>query len=294
MFIDIHVHTMRLPCFPRNGKTAFASPEQLLKIYDRIGVERAVLLPVVNPECCHGLQSNEEILEISLENPRFIPFCNIDPRSIGNSYTAPVTDMVKYYKDMGCKGIGEICANLPFLDPLVQNLFRAAEENEMPVTFHVSPQISGNYGLFDNSGLIQLEECLKRFPKLKFLGHSQAFWAEMGVLKKESERYGYPGYRILKEVSVPKLMRKYPNLYGDLSAGSGCNALKRDRKFAIKFLNEFQDRLMFGTDICSPDTPTPLVDFLVELKDSGDISKNVFAKVAKDNAVVILGLCPGI
>ncbi|MEI8345181.1 MAG: hypothetical protein WCG06_03820, partial [Candidatus Omnitrophota bacterium] len=54
-------------------------------------------------------------------------------------------------------------------------------------------------------------------------------------------------YPITDEGRVPQLMRKYTNLYGDLSAGSGCNALKRDRKYAVKFLNEFQDRLMFGT-----------------------------------------------
>ena len=84
--------------------------------------------------------------------------------------------MVRYYKEPGCKGVGEVCANLPSLDPLMQNLFRLAEENEMPLTFHISPTIGENYGLFDNPGLPQLEECLKRFPNLKFSGHSQAFY----------------------------------------------------------------------------------------------------------------------
>ena len=27
---------------------------------------------------------------------------------------------------------------------------------------------------------------------------------------------------------------------------------------------------MFGTDICSPDTPTPLADFLLDLENSGE------------------------
>lgn len=290
MFIDIHAHTMRLPCYPRNEKPAFTSPEKLLERYESIGIERALLLPIVNPECNNGCQANEEILEITKHNSRFIPFCNIDPRALGNSYTAPLGKMVKYYKELGCKGIGEVCANLPFLSPLVQNLFRAAEENAMPLTFHISPTIGENYGLFDNPGLPQLEECLKRFPELKFFGHSQAFWAEMSVLVSYYDRWGYPAYPIEKEGRIPELMRKYPNLYGDLSAGSGCNALKRDRVYAVKFLNEFQDRLMFGTDICAPDTPTPLVDFLLDLKNSGDISETVFNKVARENAVRMLGL----
>lgn len=291
MFIDVHAHTARLNSFPReNGLQTYTLPDELLKVYDKIGVERAVLLPGVNPECNHGVQSVEDILEIAKANPRFIPFCNIDPRAISNSYTAPLSRMVKYYKEQGCKGIGEVCANLPFLDPLVQNLFKAVQENDMPLTFHISPTIGCNYGLFDNTGLPQLEECLKRFPDLKFFGHSQAFWAEMAEIENEMDRSGYPSYPIAKEGAVPRLMRKYPNLYGDLSAGSGCNALTRDRKYAVKFLEEFQDRLMFGLDICSPGNPCSLVAFLIDLKDSGDISEKIFNKVARENTIRILGL----
>jgi predicted TIM-barrel fold metal-dependent hydrolase len=44
------------------------------------------------------------------------------------------------------------------------------------------------------------------------------------------------------------MLRKYPNLYCDISAGSGCNALSRDPEFAIKFLTEFQDRVLYARD----------------------------------------------
>jgi len=33
-----------------------------------------------------------------------------------------------------------------------------------------------------------------------------------------------------------------------LKAGSGCNALKRDKKFAKQFLVKFQDRVLYGRD----------------------------------------------
>jgi len=89
---------------------------------------------------------------------------------------------------------------------------------------------------------------------------------------------------------VPRLFRKYENVLGDLSAGSGHNALARDPDYAVQFLDEFQDRLFFGTDICAPDTPTPLVDFLVGLRDAGKISDPVFRKVARENAIRLLGL----
>ncbi|OGV55441.1 MAG: hypothetical protein A2X49_00035 [Lentisphaerae bacterium GWF2_52_8] len=290
MFIDIHAHTRRIPGFPRGGKPAYATPEQLLERYAKLDIERAVLLPGVNPECCNAPQSNEDILEICKTYPLFIPFCNIDPRSLSNSCLAPLGDILKFYRDKGCKGIGEVCANLHFLDPLVQNLFKGAEDAGLPLTFHISPEIGNNYGLFDQPGLPQLEESLRRFPKLKFFGHSQAFWAEMSTLDSPYDRWGYPNYPIKEEGRVPLLMRKYLNLYGDLSAMSGYNALKRDKNHAIKFLNEFQDRLMFGTDICAPDTPTPLLDFMLELRKSGEMTESVFKKIAKENATNILAL----
>jgi hypothetical protein len=291
MFIDIHVHTRSIPGPLRHGKPAYATPEQLLERYAPIGVEAAVLLPGVSPECAYVPQSNQEILEICKHYPgRFIPFCNVDPRSLANSADAPLGELLDFYRDSGYKGIGEVTANLPLLDPRVQNLFRHVERTGFPLTFHLAAQIGGMYGLYDDPGLPQLERSLACFPKLIFLAHSQTFWAEMGRLEKPGDRYGYPLYPIREEGVVPKLFRQYPNLYGDLSAGSGCNALKRDSDYAVKFLNEFQDRLLFGTDICAPDTPTPLVDFLLELRVSGKLSETVFRKVARENAVRLLGL----
>jgi uncharacterized protein len=293
MFIDIHVHTRSIPGPPRHGKQAFATPEQLLERYAPIGVEQAVLLPGVSPECAYVPQSNQEILEICKRHPgRFIPFCNIDPRSMTNTSDAPLGELLDFYREQGFKGLGEVTANLPILDPKVQNLFRHVERTGMPLTFHLAAQIGGIYGLYDDPGLPQLERSLASFPKLVFLAHSQTFWAEMARLEKPGDRYGYPGYPIAEEGIVPKLFRQYPNLYGDLSAGSGCNALTRDPDYGVKFLNEFQDRLLFGTDICAPDTPTPLVGFLLELRRNGKISEPVFHKVARENARRLLNLAP--
>lgn len=291
MFIDIHVHTRTIPGPPYGGGPAYATPEQLLERYAAIAVEAAVLLPGVSPECAIVPQSNEEILQISRQYPgRFIPFCNVDPRAMTNSADAPLGEILAYYRDQGCKGIGEVTANLPFLDPLVQNLFTHVERVGFPLTFHIGVQLGGIYGLYDEPGLPQLTVSLQRFPRLIFLGHSQAFWAEMGRLETPGDRYGYPAYPIAEEGVIPKLFRQYPNLYGDLSANSGCNALKRDPEYAVRFLNEFQDRLLFGTDICAPDTPTPLVDFLCDLRHSGRISESVFQKVARENAIRLLQL----
>jgi uncharacterized protein len=291
MFIDIHGHVQKTPGIARGGQPCFASPEQLIARHDAVGIERGVLLPMIHVECNYVTQSNEEILEIAAAHPeRFIPFCNIDPRAMTNSPDAPLGDLLRYYRDQGCKGVGEICANLPFGDPLVQNLFKCVEEVGMPLTFHVACQVGGIYGLYDDPGLPQFEASLQRFPKLRFLAHSQSFWAEMAPLQTPADRGGYPGYPIEVEGVVPRLMRRYENLLGDLSAGSGHNALARDPDYAAGFLNEFQDRLLFGTDICAPGTGTPLVDFLIGLRDSGKITQTVFNKVARENAIELLEL----
>lgn len=291
MFIDVHAHTRRIPGPPRNGKPTYGTPEQLLERYDSMGVERAFLLPEVNPECAYVTQSNEEILEICQTYPdRFVPFCNIDPRAMTNSPEAPLGELMQYYKEQGCKGIGEICANLPFEHPLVKNLFKHAETVGLPLTFHMAAQMGGIYGLYDDPGLPQLERSLQEFPGLLILAHSQTFWAEIAPLENVNDRYGYPRTPIKQEGVVPKLMRRYENLLGDLSADSGWNALARDEKYAADFLTEFQDRLFFGTDICAPDTTTPLTDFLLRLRDEGKISAEVFEKVARGNAIKLFQL----
>jgi predicted TIM-barrel fold metal-dependent hydrolase len=85
-------------------------------------------------------------------------------------------------------------------------------------------------------------------------------------------------------------MRKYPNLYGDLSVGSGYNALHRDEEFALAFMEEFQDRLFFGADICPPSEKAPLSGWLDELKESGKLSSRVYEKICRADAEKLLGL----
>jgi predicted TIM-barrel fold metal-dependent hydrolase len=285
MFIDIHVHA-----YTRPGPRDFSTPDQLLERYDEAGIERGVILPLVSPEV-YLPQSNEEVLEISEgHDGRFIPFCNIDPRALTNSAEAPLGDLLAYYRDQGCRGIGEVMANMPLLHPMVQNLFRHVDDIGFPLTFDMSTRIGGGYGLYDDPGLPQLERCLEAFPELIFLGHGPPFWAEIGELEDPSDRGGYPHYPVGKEGTVPRLMRRHDNLLGDLSAGSGHNALARDMDHAARFLEEFQDRLLFGTDICAPDGPIPLPDLLLEMRESGYLTRRAFDRIARGNAVRVLEL----
>ena len=47
---------------------------------------------------------------------------------------------------------------------------------------------------------------------------------------------------------------------------------------------------MFGTDLCSPDMPLPLVDLLIDWRSGGKISDTVFEKVARENAITLFDL----
>jgi len=85
-------------------------------------------------------------------------------------------------------------------------------------------------------------------------------------------------------------MTYYPNLYGDLSDASPWNALARDPDYGPKFLTEFQDRMLFGTDLCFPTMPIDIIGLLIDWRDTGKISVEVFNKVARENAIKLLGL----
>jgi hypothetical protein len=290
MFIDIHAHAYLYPCPPQDGHTQFANPEEVIARHDELGIECAILQPIVSPEV-YLPQSNEEILEICRRYPgRFFPACNIDPRGIGNSAKTDFSIWLDWYKEHGCILIGEFMPNLPLLNPLVQNFFEYAERSGLPLTFHLSDQIGDGYGLYDDPGLPQLTKCLTRFPKLKIFGHSQTFWSEIGQLEIPGDRGAYPRYPIKEEGVLPKLFRRYENLWGDLSAGSAYYALSRDPEYAVKFLNEFQDRLCFGTDMCSAEEDLPMAAFLINLQESGKISPELFNKIARENAIKVFNL----
>ena len=288
MFIDIHAHAYLFDSPPQDGLITFCKAEEVLRRYDELGIEKGVLLPLIGPET-YLPQSNQEILEICRRWPdRFVPFCNIDPRGIDNAVDTDFSVWIDWFKARGCRGVGEFMPNMYFRDPRVLNLLRQFEKAGLPVIFDDTVYVGRRYGLVDEPGLPQLEMILRTMPKLILLGHGPAFWSEMGVLETVADRGGYPRYPVKAEGAVPKLFRRYPNLWGDLSAGSGYNALTRDRAYGIKFLNEFQDRLCFGTDICYAKQDLPLAGFLLELKAEGALSEETFEKIARGNARKLL------
>ncbi len=299
MFIDIHAHAYRKPV---PFVTRFCTGEQLLERYDGEGIEKGLILPIVSPEI-YLPQANEDILDMCRRHPsRLFPFCNLDPRALTNSADAPLSRVLGYYRDLGCRGLGEVMPNLPVMHPMVQNLFKHAQDCGLPVTFDGSDRVEGDFGLYDDPGLPQLEHTLQRFPNLIILGHGPVFWSEIAPLETPGQRktiflpdgqqagWHPPGGPVEEEGVVPKLFRRYGNLYGDLSDASPWKALARDEEYGPRFLEEFQDRLMFGTDICGFDNRFPMIDLLKEWRDGKKISGEVFEKIARANAAKLFRL----
>jgi len=286
--IDIHVHSTRKKGMTRPDGTDYATPDELRQMYDRMGIEMGVLLPSIHIEGTFHPNTNEDMQEIAEKYPEsFVWFCNLDPRMGWNSVDADLTHFLNYYKAQGARGVGEICCNLAFDDPMVENMFHHVEKSGLPLIFHIG-KAGNDYGLIDEPGLPKLEGALQKYPNLIFLGHSQRFWAE--ISGDVENRNGYPKGKVVPGGRVVELMRKYPNLCGDLSAGSGQNALMRDPEFAYRFMEEFQDRLYFGTDICAPENDFQLTFFLDEAVENGHISQECYNKICRENALKLLGM----
>jgi predicted TIM-barrel fold metal-dependent hydrolase len=186
-------------------------------------------------------------------------------------------------------GVGEYLPNIPLDDPINMNLYTQVEEIGLPLTFHLAPEQGGHYGCVDEIGLPRLERVLQSFPDLVYLAHAQVFWSEISADVTGVERMGYPEGKVTPG-RVVELMRRYPNLHGDLSANSGYNAISRDLEFGLCFLEEFQDRLYFGTDIAHAVQDLPLVSYLRDLRARDLISEDAYDKVTWGNASRLLGL----
>jgi len=106
-------------------------------------------------------------------------------------------------------------------------------------------------------------------------------------------RAGYPTGPIAPGGAVSRLMRQYGNMWADISAGSGHNALTRDPAFGIEFLDEFQDKLMFGTDSClrsDVDRVWLTVGLMRDLRENRKLPEETLEKIEARNAVRLLGL----
>ena len=148
----------------------------------------------------------------------------------------------------GAQGFGEIKFHVEADGPELRRMYALAAELNVPILVHFQevPHFEGE-GVW-STGFKRFEAMLKAYPKTKFIGHADAFWANVSA--DYHEEAAYPSGPIKRGGITDKLLGDYANLFGDLSANSGNNALSRDAEFTKDFLARHQNKLMFGSD-CS-------------------------------------------
>lgn len=288
--IDVHAHgTAFSQYMPKFGNgTTWPTAEDLIGFYDQLNIELGILQPLVAPEALNVTMTNENCKFMVDQHPdRFTWVCNVDARAVRNTPDSNLGSILEHYISLGARGFGELTTHLPYDDPRMQNLFGYCQELDLPITVHLSTQEYGQYGIIDEVGLPGLEKLLGDFPKLRIIGHSQPFWREIG----DNPVGSYPTGKV-QNGRIPVLLRKYENLYCDLSNDSGSRALMRDREHAARFIEEFSDKIMYACDICSPANSfmIPFDEFLTSMRESGEISEKNYRKIVRENAIGVFKL----
>jgi len=121
-------------------------------------------------------------------------------------------------------------------------------EMQVPVMMHIQdfPHFPGE--LPYNTGCPRFDKILRACPKTNFIGHGDLFWAHISA-DVPTDR-GYPSGPIKPGGPTDKFLSDFPNLYADMSANSGNNALSRDTDFSRDFIVRQRSKLIFRSD-CS-------------------------------------------
>ena len=77
-----------------------------------------------------------------------------------------------------------------------------------------------------------------------------------------------------------------------MSAGSGMNAFMRDEDYAVRFMEEFSYKLLYGCDIClnSQNFALDFDKFLDKLVENKSLSLDNYKKIVRENAIKVLKL----
>ncbi len=278
--IDIHVHLGKIYSVSRAFKgTIEVTIDDLISYMDENEIDIVCLLSLpgkVDPYVDAYLA--EEVLKASKKYPdRIIPFCAVDPRN--PRFKERIRALVK----KGCRGFGEYKVKLKVNDERSLRVYEICSELKIPVLLH----IDNTY----NPDIYKLEYVLEHFKDTIFILHGPGWWKYISA--NVDPREDYPRGKIIPGGKVEEILSEYRNAYADISAHSGYNALNRDRAYARKFVEEFYDRILYGTDFpCLAPDGTQYgpnrkhIDLLRELR----LSKEVLEYVTSENALKLLTL----
>ena len=169
-----------------------------------------------------------------------------------NSYdvTKPDAEQVltQSIKD-GAQGFGEMKFHVAADGPELRRMYALAADLRVPLLIHFQEvDHFPNEGTWSTGYAKTFESILMAYPRTTFIGHADAFWANVSA--DYQNEAAYPTGPIKRGGVTDRLLGDYANLFGDLSANSGNNAMSRDAAFTADFLKRHRDKLLFGSD-CS-------------------------------------------
>ncbi len=232
--IDIHTHVGAVLSWSKYLKGwVYSSIEDLIDYMDSCNVDIAVLLATPGISKDYRLATSEKVLKLAKLYPdRIVPFCVVDPRS------KHALERMKSFIRGGCMGIGELKVQMRIDDERLMEVYAVAEGYDIPVLIHMEDE---KYCYDIN----RLERVLKEYSSVNFIMHGPGWWKHISA---EVTDEVYPSGKVVPEGVVVRILEKYDNVYADISAFSGLNALKRDMDYAKIFLRRFSSRILFGTD----------------------------------------------
>lgn len=237
--IDIHQHL---------GYTG-RSDDVLLAHQRAMGITTTILLPAgraVNSPSTHGGTANG-LQAQALGNDacyRFARQHRKEYRFAANEVPdlQGATGEIAGYLKRGALLIAEQKFGVDCDSPEMQRIYELARAHRVPVLMHWQFEMY-------NYGFERFHRMLEKFSDVTFIGHAQTWWANIDKDHADQEVL-YPKGPVTPGGLTDRYLSDYANMYGDLSAGSGLNALRRDPEFTTDFLARHQDKLLFGSD-CS-------------------------------------------
>lgn len=167
-----------------------------------------------------------------------------------NSYDVAQPDAVQVLTQAvknGAQGFGEMKFHVAAEGPELRRIYALAAELRVPILVHFQEvDHFPNEGTWATGYAKTFESMLKAYPRTTFIGHADAFWAN--ISEDYHNEAAYPTGPVRRGGVTDRLLADYPNLFADMSANSGNNAMSRDPAFTADFLKRHQDKLLFGSD----------------------------------------------
>lgn len=244
--IDIHQH------IGYSGR-----PDDVLLAHQRaMGVTTTILLPAGRPMktasthlgVANGLQAqargNEACYRFARTHGKAFRFGANEVPDISGA-----AKEIERYLKRGAVVIAEQKFGVECDAPAMQRVYELAQAHHVPVLMHWQFEMY-------NYGFERFYKMLEKYPRVTFLGHAQTWWANIDKDHRDQSML-YPKGPVTPGGLTDRYLGDYPNIYGDLSAGSGLNALTRDEEFTRDFLTRHQHKLVYGSDCSDHDGGGP-------------------------------------